>query len=324
MNMKLRNILLLCIVVLGVAAVSCKKDEETESKPSLGGLYFDVIPYLRVGQSVTITPTRVTHPDGKGVGYYWLLDSEARDTVKYESDPDTKDISKTFTFAEEGVHAIYCAAFADGYYNTTYSRTVRVVNPSLEGMVKGTGISIEDPSFVDTRSGAASENTYYYTHIGSLYWMRNNLAYKDLGVAYENAEVTSYPLGRYYSWTEARTACPAGWRLPTIAEWQSLGTVAGDLMADATILGEKFWEFWPQVKITNAISLGVISAGYAMTGGSTNVFKGMGTYATFWASDENPGNTEQGQYMYINAEDPAVHYGQADKESVGFSVRCVR
>ncbi|MCR5017719.1 MAG: hypothetical protein K6A64_02870 [Bacteroidales bacterium] len=324
MNMKLRNILLLSLVVLGVAAVSCKKDEETESKPSLSGLYFEVTPYLRVGQSITITPTRVTHPEGKGVGYYWQLDSEAKDTVKYENDPATVSISKTYTFTEEDIHAIYCGAFADGYYTTTYSGTVRVVNPALEGMVKGTGISSGEPSVVDNRSGAASENTYYYVHIGSLDWMRNNLAYKDLGVAYKNSEVTSYPLGRYYSWTEAQTACPSGWRLPTMAEWQSLGTVAGDLMADATILGEKFWEFWPQVKITNALTLGVISAGYAMTGGSTNVFKGIGTYAAFWTSDENADNSEQGMYVYIHAEDPAVHYGQADKESVGFSVRCVR
>ena len=321
MTMKLRNILLLSIVVLGMAAVSCKKDEETETKPSLSGLYFDVIPYLRVGQSVTITPRQVTHPEGKGIGYYWLLDSEARDTVKYENDPATVNISKTFTFTEEGVHAIYCGAFAEGYYSTTYSRTIRVVNPELEGMVKETGIDSGDPSVVDNRSGSASENTYYYTHIGSLDWMRNNLAYKDLGVAYENSEVTSYPLGRYYSWTEAQTACPAGWRLPTMAEWQSLGTVAGDFMVDATVFGEKFWEYWPQVKITNALSLSVISAGYAMTAGSSNVFKGLCSYAAFWSSDDNDG---QGQYVYFHVEDPAVHYGQADKESVGFSVRCVR
>jgi uncharacterized protein (TIGR02145 family) len=321
MTMKLRNILLLSIVVLGMAAVSCKKDEETETKPSLSGLYFDVIPYLRVGQSVTITPRQVTHPEGKGIGYYWLLDSEARDTVKYENDPATVNISKTFTFTEEGVHAIYCGAFAEGYYSTTYSRTIRVVNPELEGMVKETGIDSGDPSVVDNRSGSASENTYYYTHIGSLDWMRNNLAYKDLGVAYENSEVTSYPLGRYYSWTEAQTACPAGWRLPTMAEWQSLGTVAGDFMVDATVFGEKFWEYWPQVKITNALSLSVISAGYVMTAGSSNVFKGLCSYAAFWSSDDNDG---QGQYVYFHVEDPAVHYGQADKESVGFSVRCVR
>ena len=324
MSMKLRNILLLSIVVLGMAAVSCKKDKPTETKPSLSGMYFDVIPYLRIGQSVKITPTIVTHPEGKGIGYYWQVDTEAKDTVKYENDPATKDISKTFSFAEEGVHTIYCGAFADGYYNATHSCTVRVVDPALEGMVKETGVSSEDPSVVDNRGGDASENTYYYTHIGSLDWMRNNLAYKELGLAYMNAEVTSYPLGRYYSWTEAQAACPAGWRLPTMAEWQSLGTVAGDFMADATVFGEKLWEFWPQVKITNALSLGVISAGYAMTAVSTIVFKGLGTYATFWASDENPDNAEQGQYVYIHVEDPAVHYGQADKESVGFSVRCVR
>lgn len=323
MIMKVRDIILLTIVVLGMAAVSCKKDEETETKPSLSGLYFDVIPYLRVGQSVKITPYYVTHPEGKEIGYYWQVDSEARDTVKKESTPGPVDVSKTFKFDEEGVHVIYCGAFAEGYYTTTYSCTVRVVDPHLGGMVKETGIQSEDNSISDSRD-ASGENSYYYIAIGGLDWMRNNLAYTGAGVPYCNSEVTSYPLGRFYNWTEAQSACPSGWRLPTLAEWQSLGTDAGALMADAVILGEKCWEFWPQVKITDAYSLAVIPAGYALTGGSSSVFKGFGSFAAFWSADEYAGNTEQAHYVYLHEEEPEVHYGQGDKASLALSVRCVR
>lgn len=322
MTMKVRNILLLSIVVLAAAAVSCKK-EETETKPSLSGLYFDVIPYLRVGQSVKITPIEVIHPKGKEVGYYWQIDSEAKDTVKKETTPGPVDISKTFSFSKEGVYAIYCGAFADGYYGTTCSRTVRVVNPQLDGMVKETGIGSSDPRILDSRD-RSGENAYYFIPLGSLDWMRNNLAYTGSGVPYSNSEVTSYPLGRYYNWTEASSACPSGWRLPTLAEWQALGTDAGALMVDAYLLGEKFWEFWPQVKITNESKLGIIPSGYAMTGGSSVVYKGLGSFAAFWTADEYSANTEQAHYVYIHEEEPLVQYGQGDKASLALSVRCVR
>lgn len=323
--MKLRNIILLAIVVLSAAAVSCKKDEETETKPSLSGMYFEVIPYLRVGQEVTVTPYEVVHPDGKGVGYYWQIDAGVKDTVKKENSPaPAAGISKKVSFTEQGTHTILCSAFADGYYNSAYSVSVTVVDPLLNGMITDSGVGSSDASIVDIRGGSADENTYYYTHIGSLDWMRNNLAYTGSGVPYSDAEVTSYPLGRYYSWEEAQTACPDGWRLPTIAEWESLGTVAGDFMADAYMLGQKLWEFWPQVKITNALDLCVIPAGYAMTGASTHVFKGLGDYAAFWASDTYADDASLGCYMYIHEQEPAVSYGQADKSSVGFSVRCVR
>ena len=324
MSMKLRNIILLSIVLLSAAAVSCKKEEKTEVKPSLTGMYFSVIPYLRINQEVTVTPYAVTHPDGKGIGYYWQIDSGQKDTIKKENAPAPSTLAKTVSFSEQGSHTITCSAFTDGYYNSTYSATVVVVDPLLNGMITETGIDDADDSLVDIRGSSGAENTYYYTHIGSLDWMRNNLAYTGAGVPYMDSEVTSYPLGRYYSWEDAMTACPDGWRLPTLAEWESIGTVAGDFMVNALALGSKMWEFWPQVKITNKLNLCVIPAGYSMTGASTNQFKGLGDYAAFWTSDTYAGNPDNASYVYIFTQDPAVKHGQADKTSVGFSVRCVR
>ena len=324
MSMKLRNIIMLSIVALAALAVSCKKEEETETKPSLSGMYFQVIPYLRIGQEVTVTPLEVTHPEGKGVGYYWMIDSEQRDTVKKENAAMPASLSKTVSFTEQGTHTIYCAAFADGYYSATYSATVTVVDPEWGGMITENGLENPSGFVVDTRASSPVENRYYYTHIGSLDWMMHNLAYTGSGVPYMESEVTSYPLGRYYTWEEAQTACPYGWRLPTMAEWKGLGTTAGDFMVDAKILGNKFWEFWPKVKITNSLKLCVIPSGYAMTALSTKVFKGLGDYAAFWSSDTNPDDAEQGSYVYIHEQDAAVQYGHTDKSSVGFSVRCVR
>ena len=324
--MKVRNIIITLLALSAVFAVSCKKDDETtDTKPSLSGLYFNVIPYLRAGQQVKVTPTRPTHPDGKEIGYYWQIDDKKRDTVKTELQTGI-DISKTFSFTkfEEGAHTISCTAYAEGYYSSTCSVTVTVVNPAFGKTVTVPNLSEEDPSIVDNRNTPASENRYYYLHIGALDWMRNNMAYTASGVAYMDSEVTSYPLGRYYTWEEAQTACPSGWRLPTYAEWETLGNVAGDLMADASLLGEKMWEFWPQVKITDAYYFAAIPAGYAMVGSSRNAFAGFLDYAMFWTADTSDTEATQARYVYLHEKEAGVMSGYGDKSSLALSVRCVR
>ena len=324
--MKVRNIIIFLLVSLSFFAVSCKKDDDsTETKPSLSGLYFNMIPYLRVNQQVKVTPTRPTHPDGNEIGYYWQVDDKKRDTVKTELQKGV-DISKTFSFSEleEGSHTISCTAYAEGYYSTTCSVTVKVVNPEFGKTVSVPNLATGDPSIVDTRKTPASENRYYFQHIGALDWMRNNLAYTGSGVAYMDSEVTSYPLGRYYTWDEAQTACPSGWRLPNSAEWETLGTVAGDLMADALLLGEKMWEFWPQVKITDAYYFAAIPAGYANVGSSRHIFSGFKEYAMFWTADSSDSEATQAKYIYVHKKEAGVMSGYGPKSSLALSVRCVK
>ena len=318
--------MILLLAVLAIAAVSCKKDDSTtETKPSLSGLYFRALPYLRAGQAITINPTRPTHPEGKEIGYYWQIDGGKKDTVKTELQTNI-DIARTFSFTEleTGSHSITCTAFADGYYSTSNSVTVKVINPVFGKTVTVPDMASGDPSVVDSRKAPASENTYYYQHIGALDWMRNNLAYTGSGIAYMDSEVTSYPLGRYYTWTEAQSACPSGWRLPTYAEWETLGNVAGDLMADARLLGEKMWEFWPQVKITDAYYFAAIPAGYAMVGSSRNIFAGFLDYALFWTADTSDSDASQARYVSLHEKEAGVMSGYADKGSLALSVRCVR
>lgn len=318
--MKIRNIAIIGIAVLAGVFFSCKKDDETETKPSLSGMYFSALPYLRLNTSVTLVPTEVTHPDGKGVGYYWQIDSGQKDTVKQESASGPADLSYKVSFDSYGKHSVSCGAFADGYYASIHTVNIIVVNPGLGQYVTDTGIDSGDAYLTDNRD--SKENTYYRKVTGSLEWMRNNLAYTGSGVPYMDSEVMSYPLGRYYTWNEAQTACPSGWRLPTAAEWAALGENAGDLMADARMDDQKMWQFWPEVKITNSTAFSAIPAGYAMVGGSRNVFQGLNSYALFWTADSY--NADQATYVYIHEKEPKVRTGQGDKASFAVSVRCVR
>ena len=314
-------------LVSSLCVTGCKKKNEEAALPSLeGDLFFVIDPYLRAGTTVQLQPMGVTHPEGKEIGYslvFTATDSETpekKDTIAAEDFPVERTIPADL---EDGSYYATMTAFASGYYAVSETRNFCVIDPRLNGSLTKLDIFKSTDHFVDSREAVAEEGTYYTMESNGLTWMRNNLAYTGSGAAYLNCEVMSYPIGRFYSWDEAQTACPDGWRLPTAAEWDSFGSVAGDWMADAYMLEEKMWEYWPNVRITNFTGLSVIPSGYAVRS-SHNQFSGLLEYAAFWTADSDPDDPTKALYRYINANRPEVFFGSGDKASFGASVRCVK
>ena len=315
--MRFQHILLLLAALCLLAPVSCKKEEtETASQPTLSGAWFNLPAFGRVGQTFplqqmgSIISSDNTEPET--LTTYWIIE---KDTLKTPS----------FTPETTGIYTIRCSVAAKGYYSASASRSIRIIDPSFDKSVTNTGIATTDPSIKDARESHAGENRYYYATIGERSWFRNNLAYTGSGIAYEQADVTSYPLGRYYTWEEALTACPEGWRLPTLEEFESLGDTAGDLMADASMEGARLWEFWPDVNITNKLGFSAIPSGYAIRGqGGSPAFYGWSNYACFWTATPNPADASQAFYRYLFVEDSQVKTASGDKATLGLSVRCVR
>lgn len=347
--MKFRTLYLLVSAAAVLAAVSCKKDDDTTVYPSLNGsLSFYVPEFVEPGQVIKMTPKGASHPEGEELGYYWKVTPgmEQYDTTRYENgltiDGRESDGSFTHRFPDTLTTCTVSAyAYASGYSGLSKSRYVTVVKGGMVGEVSltGSGIEASDPKI--TVDGI----DYYYTNIAGLDWFRHNLANPAFGSAYNNDEAMSTVFGRYYSYDEAVQACPEGWRLPTDAEWVAMAqavnsestvsesgtitSVAASFMGDIKFNGIDMWEYWPEVgEITNSSLLSMVPCGYANLGENVDGsypaagFSGVNEYAVFWTADK--AGEYMANYRYIFCQEPDMVIAKGDTETFGASVRCVR
>lgn len=322
------------IAVLALAAVSCRKDSDSTIYPSLSGLKFQCPLFVAPNQVVTMTPRGVEHPEGKEVGYYWKV-------TPTMTKADTVDVF-THKFSDTlATYTVSCYAFAAGYSGASYANEVTVVKGGLNQSITKTGISESDPNVT------VGDNVYYYIDVAGKDWFRNNLYDDSCGAPYANEEVTSDVFGRYYSYEEAMSACPEGWRLPTeqdwldlcesvgatsLSEYETVKNVASKLFVSANFNGKKLIDYWPAVgEITNSAGVGFLPFGFANLGEKNSegaypsaYFQGMNEYSVFWTADVVDGEETMAYYRYLIADQPDFYVGKGDRNSFGASVRCVR
>jgi uncharacterized protein (TIGR02145 family) len=330
------NILIFAIAA-SVCIISCKKDDETKVSPTLSGtLSFNVPEYVFPNTTVTMTPSGVTHPEDEGLGYYWKVSPTMpkADTTRYENGMDKNgkpsDGSFTFTFSDTlQTCTVSGYAYAKGYSYAMKSFECTVVEGGIDKSITNLGLA-------DKPSITAGGIVYPYVTIAGLDWLCRNIADKSAGAPYRNSEEMSDVFGRYYSFEEAQTICPEGWRLPTDAEWEAAAEAYGNemaaLMGNAYFNGDLMWEYWPAVgDITNESGMSMIPAGYAMLSGkdtdgyyTSAQFKGRNEYAAFWTADIVADEAGMAYYRYIICEQPEFQLGKADTKAFGANVRCVR
>lgn len=171
--------------------------------------------------------------------------------------------------------------------------------------------------FTDTRDG----QIYRWIRIGAQFWMAENLKYKSPSSwIYGNSTLKSKDYGRLYTWYEALKICPAGWHLPSDAEWELMVNYLGGSVIAGGELKEAGLSHWerPNAGATNASGFTALPSGYKY---ESNDFFGLTMYSYWWTADEKNAEKAWGRSLEYNKE--KISRIGSDKR-MGFSVRCVK
>ena len=171
-------------------------------------------------------------------------------------------------------------------------------------------------SLTDPRDG----QNYLTIEIGSKTWMAENLNY-EIGTTwcFDDDPINCTIYGKMYDWHTAQVACPVGWHLPTIEEWdETIAYLGGSTIAGGTMKSTQGWNT-PNTGASNSSGFTGLPGGCKSVTGSFSMIGMMG----FWWSATQSGNVNNVYTPVLNtlseeALKPTNHQGD------GFSLRCLK
>ena len=313
------------IIFLAVAAafaMSCKKDgggSSSTKEPLSGTIKYDFPSYVKYGDVIHVEPWGAYKGDDKAdslLAYSWTDPLTGKvDTLRLEGDPAGKGKAFDFVVSADtlGVFSLSVSAWADGYSVKTATASFTVVNPTLgTGSLKGYDFLPSAKTFTDARDG----RQYYYNTVAGKDWMVQNLSWDGAGEAYDGSDLMGQIFGRYYTWTEASSACPAGWHLPSKEEFMRLYEDVGGVDVAGTAL--KASEGWPESdKNDDSYGMRILPGGYYYM---KHFFYG-GENAYLWTSTEVRANNMNSAGFVAGRASGSIDETYAE---FGLSVRCVQ
>ena len=166
------------------------------------------------------------------------------------------------------------------------------------------------------------KQTYRTVKIAGLEWLGDNLNYKTEGsFCYKDEDDQCMVFGRLYTWDAAQKACPAGFRLPTHADFESLWTAAGaDFNAGYLIKADYGWS--GDTNGNDTLKFSAMPAGNRF---DDETYGNTAKFAFFWSADDTSEGVPAGsaRVWYLTSKSMAFGYMSKPK-NFGFSVRCVR
>ena len=174
-----------------------------------------------------------------------------------------------------------------------------------------------------TYSGRGNSIYNYRTvTIGTQTWMAENLDYTVEGSkCYNNDPDNCQKYGQLYDWETAKTVCPSGWHLPTLAEWDVMTAYIGGASTEGKKLkATSGWNDYNGVSGNGTDEYG-FSALPGGAGHSDGSFIIVGDLGIWWSASEYDGNFAYSRYMDYGNED-AIWYD--NDKSILFSVRCLQ
>jgi uncharacterized protein (TIGR02145 family) len=203
---------------------------------------------------------------------------------------------------------------------------------------------------IDTTVTDIDNNHYRVVQIGSQVWMAENLKTRDYndylyipwyadnttwsnldtpGLTWYNNDEATYgaKYGILYNWYTVNTGklAPAGWHVPTEAEWNTMintcgGTeyAGGKLKSTGTIQsGTGIWNT-PNQGASNSTGFSAFPGGDRFGNGG---FYDLGNYCIFWTSTEK--STSDASCLSLSYTNTGAIMTQSSK-TLGYSVRCMR
>lgn len=204
------------------------------------------------------------------------------------------------------------------------------------------GCKKDDPKIHTTMTDHEG-NVYNVIVIGTQTWMAENLKttkYRNgdlIGTtlldisnesnpkyqwAYGDNENNVAIYGRLYSWgavIDNRNICPAGWHIPTDAEWTSLTNYLGGENVAGAKLKETGTSHWvsPNPDVTNESGFTALPGGIRFSTG----FDGIGYFGFWWST--TPSNTISTWHRFLGSSGKKIGRNAYDNVN-GFSVRCIK
>lgn len=252
--------------------------------------------------------------------------------VAADQSPVTGDTETSVSKAISGLSA-----------STTYHYRVKAV--SAGGTVYGNDAEFTTSADLPTVSDYEG-NIYNIITIGTQEWMQKNLmvthystgdaisnvtdntAWSGLttdAFCWYNNDQAAYKgtYGALYNWytvIDVRNVCPAGWHVPTDAEWTTLTTYLGGISAAGGKLKESGTAHWasPNEGATNETGFTALPGGNRYFNGAFEYTGSIGDWWSFSGTDATMA-LSRGMYHHIGS----VSVDNHDKR-IGFSIRCLK
>ena len=229
-------------------------------------------------------------------------------------------------------------AIASGWKNsqTHYKKiqdpdlpTIKNEYPRYEIFTSNSGV------FSDYRDG----NNYTWIRLkdGTI-WMNQNLNLKTTtSHCYNNSQTNCATYGQLYSWEDAQKACPTGWRLPKIEDWQKLAEhYGGYFMPKIPRYNENHGKNIGDPKIGFLTMMdpkgefrGLLGGVARINKGDVPVFNQKGVLGYYWSSTSyETGTNGHGAlhfaFTLFDLKRPRALVSYGYTKNSAFSVRCVK
>jgi uncharacterized protein (TIGR02145 family) len=164
--------------------------------------------------------------------------------------------------------------------------------------------------FTDDRDG----QVYKTVDIAGVTWLAENLNYEVRDSWwYDDEPANGKRFGRLYTWEAALAACPSGWRIPTVADWEQLAASVGGT-----------WDFVKSAAAYKALTEGACGFRPVLGGlRERRPFEGFyerGQTGVYWG-----GNPENGIFkFFFGGKTGRLASFKAGELDGGYSCRCIK